>query len=61
MADFEKFDDCPNCHAKATAFTFRNIYQCHDCGRHYCDKCSASNYSCPHCRSHNIRKMGEAH
>jgi len=61
MAGYDKFRACPNCDAKSTAITFRNIYQCHDCGKHYCDKCSASHYSCPHCRSNNFKKVGEAH
>ncbi|HEV7889631.1 MAG TPA: hypothetical protein VGP08_03280 [Pyrinomonadaceae bacterium] len=61
MADYEKFGSCPNCGATATTFTFRNIYQCRDCGRHYCDKCCVGNYNCPHCRSDNFKKIGEAH
>lgn len=61
MADYEAFRSCPKCGATSTAFTFRNIYQCYDCGKHYCDKCCASNYSCPHCYSTNFKKVGEAH
>ncbi len=60
MSDYDQFSDCPNCGAESTAFTFRNIYQCFDCGKHYCDRCCGSNYSCPHCYSSNFKKIGEA-
>jgi hypothetical protein len=44
MAYFERYSSYPNCHSEATALTFRNIYQCNDCGRHYCDRCCVSGY-----------------
>lgn len=61
MANYQEFDSCPKCGAKSGALTFRNIYQCNSCGKHYCDQCSASNYSCPHCRSTDVKKVGESH
>lgn len=61
MSDYQQFSDCPNCGAESTFMTFRNIYQCHDCGKHYCDHCALSNYRCPHCYSSNFEKIGEAH
>ena len=58
--------NCPNCGHNPYGFSssWMWIYQCNDCGRHFCHDCGTTTgggVRCAHCESDNTKKDYKCH